>query len=143
MVTRIRKLLPVALLALHCASATTTPPLRIDINGQTIDRQFRELVVRATNDGTDTLRGLRLEVTLPESLAVIGNGQHAERMELRRTKLDGSNRVYAYALPPLAPGTTAAAHFPFRTQALAALEGHEIHVVARLGSAKIETKRIF
>lgn len=116
--------------------------MRIDINGQVVDRQFRELVVRATNTGATPLQHVTLDVVLPESLPVIGNRQ-PESMDLETTTLSGGRRVYTYAIRSLAPGAAAVARFPFRTQSTPALEHNEVSVVARLGSATAAAEREF
>jgi hypothetical protein len=131
-----------AALAIALASCASAPPLplRIDVHGQVVDRQFRELVVRATNDGPSTLRNVHLDVAVPQSLPVIGDSQ-AESMTLDSTEAAGDQRIYHYTIPSLAPGRTAVAHLPFRTSSMATIEGKELTVTARLGSAKVETKR--
>jgi hypothetical protein len=128
----------------RCASATppSPPAVEIRINGQMIDRQFRELVVHATNAGTETLRQVRLEITVPESLPVIHEG-HSTGMELRSAKRSHHARCYVYGLPPLAPGATVAAHFPFRSQALGLLAGQHVKVVARGRRGAVEAARAF
>lgn len=128
---------------LGCASTpAVTPPIAIEINGQTIDRQFRELVVRATNSGPSTLDGVRLEVSLPSSLPLLRES-HSTGVRLRSSATARDARLYVYALPPLAPGATASAHFPFRTQALGILEGQRMNVVARAGRGTVEASRAF
>ena len=139
-----RRRIPFAAALILFASCASAPPfpLRIDISGQVIDRQFRELVVHATNTGTSTLRDVRLMVTLPESLPVIGR-DHTESMTLENIETAGAQRVYRYAIAALPPAGTAAAHFPFRTSSMGTIEAKTMTVTARMGSAVVETKRMF
>jgi hypothetical protein len=125
-----------ALAALLAACATApppAPPLRIDLSGQVIDRQFRELVVHVTNAGDATLRDVAIEITLPAALPLL-----REPVPPRVTR---DAHVYAIHVGELAPGAATAVHFPFRTSASAALAERPVHVVARAGRGTVEVDR--
>jgi hypothetical protein len=113
-----------SILLAACASAPP-PALLIGINGQVIDRQFRELVVTVSNGGSTVLHDVAVEVTLPPDLAIIKES-HDEAMRLRTQKNGG----FSYSIETLAPGTQTVARYPFRRQSAFALAGREVKVVA-------------
>src|SRR4051812_3439131 len=108
------------------------PSLQVQINGQVIDRQFREIVVTVINDGTSPLYGFPVEVDIPAALAVIRES-HEGGLELRQE----SGGKYRYTVAQLAPGARVTARFPFRRESSAALAGADVRVIA----ANVESRR--
>ena len=119
---------------LSIASCTPPPPphLQLQIAGQVIDRQLREIVVTVINDGATPLYAFPVEIDLPANLTIIRES-HEAGLELRSTR-DG---VYRYTVAQLAPNDHVTARFPFRREASAALAGADIRVMA----ANIEARR--
>jgi len=117
-----------------CASAPppAPPSLHIDINGQVIDRQLREIVVTVINDGTAALVGFPVEVDIPAGLAIIRES-HEGALDLR----EAAGGKYSYTVRQLEPGAHVIARFPFRREASAALAGADVRVVA----AHVESRR--
>ena len=132
--SRIVVLLLSAICYLLSPSCTPQPPphLQLQIAGQVIDRQLREIVVTVINDGATPLYGFPVEIDLPANLTIIRES-HEVGLELRSTR-DG---VYRYMVAQLAPNEHVTARFPFRREASAALAGADIRVVA----ANIEARR--
>jgi hypothetical protein len=134
----VRCLLSIPALLSLLACASTPPPappsLQIVLNGQVIDRQFREIVVTVINDGRTPLYGFPVEVDIPPSLAIIRES-HEGALDLRGT---GDGR-YHYVVSRLDPGAHVVARFPFRRESAAALAAADVRVVA----AGIESRRAF
>lgn len=121
------------LLSLACR-VPPPPSLQVQINGQVIDRQFREIVVTVINDGTTPLYGFPVEVDIPAGLAVIRES-HEGGIELKQE----SGGKYRYTVAQLAPGARVTARFPFRRESSGALAGADVRAVA----ANIESRRTF
>jgi hypothetical protein len=138
LLSAVRCLLSVPCLLSLLACASTPPPappsLQIALNGQVIDRQFREIVVTIVNDGTTPLYGFPVEVDIPPSLAIIRES-HEGALDLRGTDAG----TYHYVVSRLDPGAHVVARFPFRRESSAALAAADVRVVA----AGIESRRTF
>jgi len=117
-----------------CVSAPPPPSLQIQISGQVIDRQFREIVVTIINDGPASLHDVPVEIDIPAGLAIIREA-HEGGLELRT---EGGGK-YRYIVRQLQPGAHATARFPFRREASAALSGADVRVVA----ASVKSRRTF
>jgi hypothetical protein len=117
-----------------CASAPPPPSLQIQISGQVIDRQFREVVVTIINDGAASLHDVPVEIDVPAGLAIIREA-HEGGLELHT---EGGGK-YRYIVRQLQPGARATARFPFRRETSAALAGADVRVVA----ANVKSQRTF
>jgi hypothetical protein len=117
-----------------CVSAPPLPSLRIQISGQVIDRQFREIVVTIINDGAAALHDVPVEIDIPAALAIIREA-HEGGLELRTE----SGGKYRYIVRQFQPGARVTARFPFRREASSALAGADVRVVA----ANVKSRRTF
>jgi len=117
-----------------CVTIPPPPTLQVQISGQVIDRQFREIVVTVINDGTTRLYDFPVVITMPPKLAVIRES-HEGGLDLQK---EGAG-TYRYVVRRLDPSAHVTARFPFRREASAALAGAEVRVVA----ANVESRRTF
>jgi len=119
------------LFAFGCAShpVPAAPSLRIDVAGQVIDRQFREVVVSLANTGAAAAGPTRLEVALPQQLPVI-HESHDRNLILEKDGVSDAAHTYLYVVSSIEPGGRAVARFPFPRQGEMVLRKGEITVTA-------------